>query len=696
MPAGIVACYDQNSSVENCYHIGDFITYATFKRALPIGNSPYKSKDNMINCYYLDGYYKDGGATALSKEEFSRQWIVDSLNQNNGSAWAISPHLGRPVLVDNPESFYGSGTEEDPYVIKNAQSLAYFRDYVNNGNDCAGKYVRLDADIDMSILFTKHNFKDYDFVYNGKNYDEPSENPMTSIGTAKTPFNGYFDGNCHKITGITKFAETTTAYDDRQGLFGCIGSEGTVDKLSVKGEIDFYSSNIGIIAGICYGKITNCYTDVSLRSNGNVSAGGIAEILENGGEITNCYSIGKPEVPYGSAGLVRLLEDGSKISNSYYYNKNVGTGVFGLIAYYKQPSAVIENCYGLDDESFGAHSVSEPKDDTGLIKEDEFKNLAEALNNGGSAWVDSSLGRPILCENPETDMLGSGTKDDPYLITNLATLERFRDYVNSGKGEGEYFEITNDIDLSEKYGESTASWKPIGSTSVPFRGTLDGGGYKINGRYIRDISSVYFLFGIISRYPSHLGLFASVGEGGTVMNLSVSDKINCTADHVGLIAGRCDGQMYNCFAAEDITANGLVANSNFFGETRINADCVGGITGECSGTLSLCGSAVTINSDGNYIGGIAGKYGNNLLSLCTVHKNYENITSSITSSGNCVGGIVGEIGTGNGAVARGVTACENGAAVSGGERVGGIAGKFNGGSVPSNRVGEVPWDSEES
>ena len=294
-----------------------------------------------------------------------------------------------------------------------------------------------------------------------------------------------------------------------------------------------------------------------------------------------------------------------------------------------------------------------------MTTEDDFKTLAEKLNNGvsardGGAWADSAaLRRPILCENPETLLPGDGTEEDPYLITNLSSFERFRDYINSGKGEGEYFEITSDIDLSEKYGEWAASWDPIGSEAVPFRGTLDGGGHKINGLYIKDISSVNILLGLITGYPSHLGLFASVGEGGTVMNLSVSGNINCTADHVGFIAGNCDGRMYNCFAAGDITAKGLVAENTLLGgESRLDADYVGGITGECSGSLSLCGSAVTINSDGNYIGGIAGKYGNNLLSLCTVHKNYENITSSITSSGNCVGGIVGEIGTGGGAAAR--------------------------------------------
>ncbi len=374
--AGIASYYDQNSRVKNCYNVGPIYYYDQYNGKLhkatnsAIGNSAYKSEDTMINCYYLNEDAQESGATSLAKEEFGRQWVTDSLNQSSDFAWVISPYLGRPVLVDNPECFYGSGTEGDPYVIKNAKSLAYFRDYVNNGNDFSGKYVRLDADIDMSVYVIGYNMVNIDppkLTQGSNNYYGSAQNYLTTpIGNSKTPFNGHFDGNCHKITGITKFVAGTEG--ENQGLFGYIGSEGTVERLIVAGAIEGnipFKGATGAIVGTCMGKIMNCYTDVYYYGSSYVATGGIAGILGKGGEITNCCSIGRAQNPgngpiepatEGSGGLVYKMEAGSKLSNSYYYNPTIGSDAFaflygdefGFITDIKDDSAVIENCYWLD------------------------------------------------------------------------------------------------------------------------------------------------------------------------------------------------------------------------------------------------------------------------------------------------------------------------------------------------------------
>ena len=74
---------------------------------------------------------------------------------------------------------------------------------------------------------------------------------------------------------------------------------------------------------------------------------------------------------------------------------------------------------------------------------------------------------------------GSGTPLDPYLITNLADLQNFRDWVNDGNtGAGKYFKVTAaTIDL-----QSESPWTPIGSKSgeLYFNGEFDGNGVVIN------------------------------------------------------------------------------------------------------------------------------------------------------------------------------------------------------------------------
>ena len=53
---------------------------------------------------------------------------------------------------------------------------------------------------------------------------------------------------------------------------------------------------------------------------------------------------------------------------------------------------------------------------------------------------------------------GSGTEGSPYEIAMLEQLETFRGYINSGiTGEGEYFKLTADIDMSKKYDDGGES-----------------------------------------------------------------------------------------------------------------------------------------------------------------------------------------------------------------------------------------------
>ncbi len=135
---------------------------------------------------------------------------------------------------------------------------------------------------------------------------------------------------------------------------------------------------------------------------------------------------------------------------------------------------------------------------------------------------------------------GSGTELDPYLIPDLPTLEAFRDYINGGKGAGEYFKVTDNIDMSTKYGADKDSWTPIGSSSKPFNGTFDGGGFEISGLYINATS-----------LSSNLGLFGY--SYGTIKNLTVSGSVT-GGSYVGGIAGENEGIISDCHS--DCTVTG--------------------------------------------------------------------------------------------------------------------------------------------
>lgn len=159
----------------------------------------------------------------------------------------------------------GSGTKSDPYIIKTAAQLAYFRDSVNNGNNYLGKYIKLASDIKLnSGNLNKQNLTG--------NFNE-----WVGIGKTKAPFCGTFDGAGHVVSGI---------YGD--ALFGTI--QGSVLNVGVTNSyINFCGGIIGTASkdykSDAATVISNCFI-VNSIVNG---AGGIVDYA-GGYDISGCYN----------------------------------------------------------------------------------------------------------------------------------------------------------------------------------------------------------------------------------------------------------------------------------------------------------------------------------------------------------------------------------------------------------------------
>ena len=117
------------------------------------------------------------------------------------------------------------------------------------------------------------------------------ESNWTPMGTDYDPYNPYtgtFDGNGKTITGLT-----VTTSDRYAGLFGCIGSGGTVKNVTlkeVKIESDNGMSDVGGVAGWSYGTLENCSVSGSVSGRGQNSIVGGVVGYQSGGSITGCSS----------------------------------------------------------------------------------------------------------------------------------------------------------------------------------------------------------------------------------------------------------------------------------------------------------------------------------------------------------------------------------------------------------------------
>ena len=204
---------------------------------------------------------------------------------------------------------------------------------------------------------------------------------------------------------------------------------------------------------------------------------------------------------------------------------------------------------------------------------------------------------------------GSGTIDDPYIISSADELFALSSAVNSGNGfDGEYFLLNSDINMSGIEG-----WTPIGdgvsndgSVSNTFRGHFSGGGRTVSG-----------LESISTPAVPISGLFGYT-EGGSVSDLSVTGAYMGGTSKAAGIAVYSDGTVF-----ENIIFEGSV-----YGVTA-----AGGIVGTISGgSITNC-SVRGIISSNNSAGGIAGGADSTVITDCE---------AEVASDGmQYVGGILG-------------------------------------------------------
>ena len=277
---------------------------------------------------------------------------------------------------------------------------------------------------------------------------------------------------------------------------------------------------------------------------------------------------------------------------------------------------------------------------------------------------------------------GSGTAENPYQIANGAQLAKLAQDVNGGKNyAGTYFVLTadillNDIDGWENWGSTAPAnpWTPIGNSSQPFTGTLDGAGHSVSGIYINSGTDYQGLVGVL-------------GSGGALQNLGVKASYIKGSNFVGGVCGmNMMGNVINCYNSGSVAGTGGyvggLCGENYATVTNCynsgslaGSEGVGGLCGMNSGTVTNCYNTGSVTGNYAYVGGLCGQ------NYATVTNCYN--TGTVTGTGDYVGGVCG--GNYVGGVCGGnydgtVTNCYNTGKVTGSNDVGGVCG-YNGGSI---------------
>ena len=359
-----------------------FLGWHRDKDLADAGQVEYNNLQSITNIQYFDQETKTS-RTVVEGDEVTLYAVWKE-------TWAV--HNQKPS---------GSGSTTDPYLIANAQNLAWlswkYEEGTSFDNGTTTPVCVQTANIDLS---------EYEWL---------------PIGNIDNSFMGVYDGNGYVITNIQTNLITGISRTNI-GLFG-YSKSGTIKNVRIWGNING-NSNVGGILG--YGlsvTIENCTNNATVI--GTVDAGGIVDYIK-GGKITSCYNYGNITgwtnslgtaggiVAYGegviiskcystgtisagySGGIAGIIQSGKEISSSVFegtvYGKYSGA-ISGFLS-----NVTITNCF--------VKGQTENKSNKGLYA--QSSNTVKFLNciidvNGFkgytgtdfSNWIISSDGRPL-------------------------------------------------------------------------------------------------------------------------------------------------------------------------------------------------------------------------------------------------------------------------------------------------------------
>lgn len=594
--------------------------------------------------------------------------------------------------INDETEMYGSGTEENPFLITSAYHLSLVKDNLS-------AYYRLGCDIDLEgAEWTP--IGDYDNPFTGQfcgngytisNYTITSTNSDTGFfgdirnGVVKdltladftmktmsytgalvgrTRGNDTVISNCHTLNGTMDVDGTAG------GLIGCATNTMTISECTsnctitsewsrVGGIVGYGSANMtkcaftgkltgttydmgGIIGYATSGVYDQCYSTGEIE--GQEYLGGIiGEATSSSTEIKNCFTLGKITATKAN-GIVGGIISSDEKNNINVTNCYCAAQLLGDACYpFGSGTLVVANCY-YDNQVLKLPVYLESKAylTSAMVTEGTYKNW-----DFETIWtIDEDSSYPYIkdMEKPEQvvienfDITGHGTEDNPYLITGKESLEAV------GYGLHGWFSLENDIDLDGQ------EFTPIAINNQRFSGHFLGNGHTISNFHI-------------ARDESDIGLFGEVWDG-EIKDLTLSNFIITGKGYTGGLAGVVygDAMISNCH-----TYNGIIRGEY----------CTGGLLGMGNqGTTVIgCSSNCDISSISQNAGGLIGHF------VGTADSKVENCVfkGKITSTNKNVGGIAGrdEVGT--------YYSCYSTGKVEGSDYVGGIVGSSsNTGTVINN------------
>ena len=603
------------------------------------------------------------------------------------------------VLLD---ALSGQGTPESPYLIHTADELNAIHMDLN-------AHYRLMNDINLidSVVW---------------NYGAG----WLPVGSSDAPFAGVLDGAGHAIRNLVinrptshvqgllgqtaagavvsdlKVLDANVYGGDEVGILVGRAAGVDINTAFVSGEVSG-RNQVGGISGRIYSSSRLLYSGSHVSVKGINHVGGFAGVTQNvsliytfsnglvrghqnvgglvgqlqGGLTADSYSSsdvnglqlvgGLMGSTYGGGSLVFRTYSNGAVVGDPAHTETTGGLIGSRIALYGYGS-VEDSYWDVEKSGQADSSIGVGRSSIEMSKADTFQRF-----NFNLVWMlpnkldDSPVFQDLsIYSNPEelalSDLKGSGTLNDPYLIYDSNELNTMRLNLNA------HYRLMANIDLSSSVvwnmGEG---WLSVGTQEHMFAGSLDGNGFTIENLVINRPGK------------NDQGFFGRTNEGFEVSRLSLKSVNVYGSSYTAALVGRASAPIIHRVRVEgdisgrqsiggvagEITQNGNVANVR--SQVRVHGyNYIGGLIGNSGSSLIRMTSSKGKVSGAAYVGGLQG--------MQSGGQTEDSYSHAHVSGSGYIGGLLGSINSGSAILRRSYSVGQVLALNEESEQVGGLVG----------------------
>ena len=556
------------------------------------------------------------------------------------------------------DDFVGRGFKSNPYLIMSRADMERIATNVNSGlNTYKSTYFKMTNDIDLG----------------------GSSNEWTAIGII-TPFQGTFDGNGKKITGLY----ISNSDDSYQGLFGQLNGA-TIKNLGVDGEVKGTEYVGGIVGAAEKSQIIDCYSTGPVTGSGEY-VGGVVGYMKTRSSNYNCYNTGTVTGTKHVGGIVGCMFQSNNY-NCYNTGKVSGSSsnIGGIVGDVNQSSNY--SCYntgtvaGSSDYTGGI--VGNMQGTSGYNKNNNCYNTGTVT---GTSYIGGIAGCMTLNNNSNNNCYNTG------IVTGVNDIGGIAGKIGNESSNSNCYYLANETGvkasgitpMSETDMKANTFLTTLNTNAADITDacawvkgldgypTLDFGktlqaSSTINGNW-RDTAAPNFGGGqgtqkspyIIST-PMELAKLAKDVNAGTTYEgkyFALACDIDLSAKKWTAIGTSKTSSFKGTFNGNNKKIIGLYINS-----TTANQGLFGYLgAGGAIKNLAVSGD---VSSDKESVGGIVGQSDGQAIENCSF--------SGRVSGNRFVGGIVGSSSLSSSS-SHIITSCYNAGRISGEGYVGGVVG----------------------